>query len=212
MHCFEACLQEEVGDVSGITHQFLKNHYPELKPQMADWFRTVGYAGFWQVSYHDDYELVALEACSGNEGKLRYRCPETLSMKSFDAVLAEVKQVRAEKIVTGLAELLDIPEYLHADARQAVVGDCLWKIGRARLRDGFHYPVWLFRSAGTHTDQLMAGLNRMGGHEKGLILTATDEVPLPDELPEGFVWMPFKDALISHLSETHLDREVLPRI
>jgi hypothetical protein len=211
LRCFDACLNRSTrqAGINGVTQAYRQRCYPLLDDLQDDWFRTVGFADCWVVPSGDDWVDVELEPDPDFSDRLRYRSPDRGGWVTVDSRQAAIIQVRPDKVITGLSELMEIPDNLRIDAGQCEIRDCFWRLGTVRLREGFHYPVWLFRGGGADVIRLVERLQHLQCREKGIIVSCSSRSKLPDDLPGEFYGLPVQAALIDYLPYTRLDLNIM---
>ena len=89
--------------------------------ELTDWFDRVGYSGSYSVPLGDERTHVDLQE-TNDPNFYCYRCPETFRMKQVGADAVAVFDVKTNRLLNELADLLNIAQVLRAGIdRKSVV-------------------------------------------------------------------------------------------
>ena len=147
----------------GITTAMLRRQFPSLMHGVQDWFLQAGLVDSWEVPCDDELVDVNLERHPDNCQLFRYRHPEHGGWLTLPEIDAAVWQLKADRLLHGLADSLSIPMQDRQGIENPVLPDLLWRLGTARLAEGFFYPVWCCRGLGLHRKALLDCLSGLRG-------------------------------------------------
>jgi hypothetical protein len=177
--------------------------------ELQAWMMRVGYADSYPAYLWDEEVPADLEE-DDDPGWFRYQDPETYRMRRVRAEEVAVHEVRAERLVAALADLLDIPQALRPRSAGPLLAGNLWHLGRASI-DGAPVEVWLVRRLYRCLAELLRYFDDPSQPEQGLILSAGVGLPEVVRPPRHYRVVPLGQLLIDGTGTAALDRQLLHR-
>lgn len=176
--------------------RLLGNDHDAIRERYID---VVGYAGSYMTYFGDERVDVDLEEDDSSD-TVMYLCPETMGWQRLPIEDVQVWQIKERQFLHEVADLLNIPQAQRRGIEQPLIDHALWKLGSAKLSEGFHIPVLVARSLGLHLDQILSVL---ATQPPSLVLCTSRQ--LLEYWPPGVRVCRLADAIIPHLEKPTLD-------
>ncbi|WP_067521664.1 hypothetical protein [Endozoicomonas ascidiicola] len=209
--CFEESAEEWVTQaghqVQGILSLTLNASLKSLVGS-SGWFHRVGETTSVSVPFGEDFSEEDLHYDPAKRHYF-YTCPETLFKIAVDESDVAILSLDCDRLLSSLADLLDIPNRERDELNSPKADGHLWRLGSARLSDGFHYPIWFCRGAQSHLTTLDGTLRQLSNRDRGLILTAHQTFPMHYRLPAGFYCLSIAQALHTYGNGSTINRKRL---
>ena len=179
-------------------------------PELAEWTKCVGYAGYYPVPCGDERVPVELQEDS-DPARYRYRCPETFRRKSVAATEVAVYAVRVPMLLHAVADLLDVPQALRRGIESPLLNGNLWKIGKARIGTA-HTDIWLVRNLASCIDDVFRHFHAQTLPDQGLILSSGVVPPDFVRPPRNYRFASVHEVVVDFLPDPRIDVDLLHRI
>lgn len=177
---------------------------------LGQWTERVGYAGFYPAYRGDEHVPIEIEEDDDPE-RYHYRCPETFRTKYVAADLVAVHAIPAAKLLTLLADMLQIPQAHRCGITAPAIDGVLWHLGKMRIA-GAQIDVWLTRGLTTSIDRIFTHFHAASLPDQGLIFTAGQALPDILPPPRSYRIVPIASVLVDYAVKPHFDIDLIHRL